>query len=60
MLSDVRGRDVSPLNLGMNAAYYYIQDQTIELIASSVTAKTKIRGVTEILSASSEFSALAT
>jgi pre-mRNA-splicing helicase BRR2 len=50
--------DVSPLNLGMIAAYYYTHYQTIELIASSVTAKTKIRGVTEILSAASEFSAL--
>jgi pre-mRNA-splicing helicase BRR2 len=50
--------DVSPLNLGMIAAYYYTQYQTIELIASSVTAKTKIRGVTEILAASSEFSML--
>ena len=50
--------DVSPLNLGMIAAYYYVQYQTIELIASSVTAKTKLRGVMEILSASSEFSSL--
>jgi len=47
--------DVSPLNLGMIAAYYYIQYRTIELMASSVTAKTKIRGVLEILSASWEF-----
>ena len=49
---------VSPLNLGMIAAYYYIQYTTIELIASSVTAKTKTRGVMEILSAASEFSNL--
>ena len=50
--------DASPLNLGMIAAYYYIQYTTIELIASSVTAKTKTRGVMEILSASSEFASL--
>lgn len=50
--------DVSPLNLGMIAAYYYIQYTTIELIASSVTEKTKTRGVMEILSAASEFSTL--
>lgn len=50
--------EVSPLNLGMIAAYYYIQYTTIELIASSVTEKTKIRGVMEILSAASEFSSL--
>jgi len=50
--------DVSPLNLGMIAAYYYLQYTSIELIASSVTAKTKTRGVMEILSAASEFSSL--
>ena len=50
--------DVSPLNLGMIAAYYYVQYETIELIASSVTAKTKVRGVLEILSHASEFGKL--
>jgi pre-mRNA-splicing helicase BRR2 len=50
--------DVTPLNLGMIAAYYYIQYTTTELIASSVTEKTKIRGVMEILAAASEFSSL--
>lgn len=50
--------DISPLNLGMIAAYYYIQYTTIELIASSITPKTKTRGVLEILSAASEFSSL--
>ena len=50
--------DISALNLGMIAAYYYVQYRTLELIASSVTAKTKIRGVLEILSASWEFSTL--
>eukprot|EP00979_Chaetoceros_neogracilis_P011401 scaffold2802_cov276-Chaetoceros_neogracile.AAC.6 len=50
--------DVSALNLGMIASYYYVQYTTIELIASSVTAKTKTRGVMEILSAASEFSSL--
>lgn len=50
--------DISPLNLGMIAAYYYVQYRTIELIASSITAKTKIRGVLEILAAAWEFSSL--
>jgi len=50
--------DVSPLNLGMIAAYYYIQYTSIELVASSVTAKTKTRGIMEILSAASEFSTM--
>ena len=50
--------EVSALNLGMIGAYYYIQYKTIDIIASSVTAKTKIRGVLEILSASWEFASL--
>ena len=50
--------EVSPLNLGMVAAYYYVQYRTIELIESSVTQKTKIRGILEILSAAWEFSTL--
>ena len=47
--------EVSPLNLGMIAAYYYVQYETIELIAASLTAKTKVRGILEILSHASEF-----
>lgn len=50
--------EVSPLNLGMIAAYYYVQYRSIELIESSITQKTKIRGILEILSAAWEFSAL--
>jgi pre-mRNA-splicing helicase BRR2 len=50
--------EISPLNLGMIAAYYYIQYKTIDIIASSITAKTKIRGVLEILAASWEFASL--
>jgi pre-mRNA-splicing helicase BRR2 len=50
--------DVSPLNLGMIAAYYYVQYETIELIAASLTAKTKVRGILEILSHASEFGTL--
>ena len=50
--------DLSPLNLGMIASYYYIEYTTIELFASSVTAKTKVKGVVEILAASSEFAHL--
>ena len=50
--------NVSPLNLGLIASYYYIQYTTIELFASSITEKTKIKGVLEIISASTEFSSL--
>ena len=50
--------ELSPLNLGMIASYYYIEYTTVELFASSITAKTKVKGVVEILAASSEFSRL--
>ena len=36
--------DISPLNLGLISSYYYIQYTTIEIFASSVTEKTKIKG----------------
>lgn len=51
--------DLLPLNLGMIASYYYIEYTTVELFASSLTAKTKVKGVLDILSAASEFSRLA-
>ncbi|KAK9818381.1 hypothetical protein WJX72_011703 [[Myrmecia] bisecta] len=47
--------DLEPLNLGMIAAYYYITYTTIEIFSSSLTAKTKFKGLLEILSAASEF-----
>ena len=47
--------EVTPLNLGMVAAYYYINYVTIELFSMSLTAKTKMRGLLEILTAASEF-----
>jgi pre-mRNA-splicing helicase BRR2 len=50
--------DLSPLNLGMIAGYYYIAYTTVELFASSLTEKTKLRGVLEILTASSEYAEL--
>ena len=50
--------DLEPLNLGMIAAYYYIAYTTIELLSSSLTAKTKLKGLLEIVSAASEFDAL--
>ena len=37
------GNDVSALNLGMIAAYYYIRYTTIELFNSSLNEKTKIK-----------------
>jgi len=47
--------DLSPLNLGMIAAYYYIAYTTIELFSSSLTSKTKLKGLLEILANASEF-----
>ncbi|XP_047332165.1 DExH-box ATP-dependent RNA helicase DExH12-like [Impatiens glandulifera] len=50
--------DLSPLNLGMIASYYYISYTTIERFSSSLTAKTKLKGLLEILSSASEYSLL--
>ncbi len=47
--------DCSPLNLGMIAAYYYINYTTIELFSMSLNSKTKLRGLIEIVAAASEF-----
>jgi pre-mRNA-splicing helicase BRR2 len=47
--------DVRPLNLGMIASYYYAQYTSIELFASSINAKTKMKGLITILCAASEF-----
>ena len=49
---------LSALNLGMIAAYYYIAYTTVELFASSLTEKTKLKGLLEILTASSEYDML--
>ncbi|KAL5015950.1 hypothetical protein ScPMuIL_005539 [Solemya velum] len=47
--------DVAPLNLGMIAAYYYINYTTIELFSMSLNAKTKIKGLVEIISHAAEY-----
>eukprot|EP00958_Prasinococcus_capsulatus_P026621 scaffold4916_cov371-Prasinococcus_capsulatus_cf.AAC.3 len=47
--------ELAPINLGMIAAFYYIRYTTIELFSSSLTAKTKLKGLLEILASSSEF-----
>ncbi len=47
--------DVMPLNLGMIAAYYNIKYTSIEVFNSSLNAKTKLKGLVDILSAASEY-----
>ncbi|KAF7817694.1 DExH-box ATP-dependent RNA helicase DExH12 [Senna tora] len=47
--------DLSPLNLGMIASYYYISYTTIERFSSSLTSKTKMKGLLEVLSSASEY-----
>ncbi|CAK9183443.1 unnamed protein product [Ilex paraguariensis] len=49
---------LSPLNLGMIASYYYISYTTIERFSSSLTSKTKLKGLLEILASASEFEQL--
>ncbi|DBA02303.1 TPA: hypothetical protein N0F65_006178 [Lagenidium giganteum] len=49
---------LTPLNLGMIAAYYYIKYTTIELFACSLTAQSKMKALLTILASASEFSDL--
>ncbi|XP_070055782.1 DExH-box ATP-dependent RNA helicase DExH12-like [Nicotiana tomentosiformis] len=49
---------LSPLNLGMIASYYYISYTTIERFSSSLTSKTKLKGLLEILASASEYKRL--
>jgi len=52
---DTGENEISPLNLGMIASYYYAQYTTVELFSASLTAKTKLKGILEIVSGASEF-----
>ncbi len=46
--------DLNPLNLGMIAAFYSVSYITVELFSSSITSKSKIRAITDILAAAQE------
>ena len=50
--------DLSTLNLGMISSYYYINYTTIERFSSSLTSKTKMKGLLEILALVSEYAHL--
>ncbi|KAJ9088373.1 Pre-mRNA-splicing helicase BRR2 [Entomophthora muscae] len=50
--------EVSSLNLGMIAAYYNIHYDTLDLLSHSLTSRTKLRGLLEIVAAANEFSQL--
>jgi pre-mRNA-splicing helicase BRR2 len=58
-ISIIDEMDVTPLNLGMIASYYSIKYTTIELFSSSLTAKTRMKGLIDLLSRASEFDRLA-
>jgi pre-mRNA-splicing helicase BRR2 len=47
--------DLSALNLGMIAAYYYIKYTTVELFSSGLKSKIKLNGLLEVLCSASEF-----
>ena len=46
--------DLELLNLGMISSYYYISYTTIEIFNSSLQAKTKLKGLLDIVTAASE------
>ncbi|GAN05971.1 pre-mRNA splicing factor [Mucor ambiguus] len=47
--------DISPLNLGMIAAYYNINYTTVDMFSVSLKNTTKLRGLLEIVSSATEF-----
>lgn len=49
------GDRVSALNPGIIATYYYLSYVSVDLFVSSLTTKTKMRGLLEVVSAASEF-----
>lgn len=54
-LAVVDGVHLDPLNLGTIASFYYVRYTTMELFSFSLTDKTKVRGLLEILANSTEF-----
>ncbi|KAH9647075.1 DExH-box ATP-dependent RNA helicase DExH12 [Citrus sinensis] len=50
--------DLCPSNYGMIASYYYISYKTIECFSSSLTSKTKMKGLLEVLASASEYAQL--
>ncbi|PKC16297.1 Sec63-domain-containing protein [Rhizophagus irregularis] len=50
--------DVTPLNLGMIAAYYNVSYTTVEMFSMSLNEKTKLKGLLEILSSAAEFESI--
>lgn len=54
-VNDKQVIELRPLNLGLIAAYYRVYPSTIEMYAVSLTSQTKLRGILELIAASSEF-----
>ncbi|XP_042430394.1 DExH-box ATP-dependent RNA helicase DExH12-like [Zingiber officinale] len=50
---------LKPLNLGLVASYYYISYTIIERFSSSITSKTKMKGLLDILASATEYAQLA-
>eukprot|EP01083_Nonionella_stella_P140495 430948_1 len=51
--------EISPLNLGMIAAYYYVQFSTIELFSSLLKPRSVLKSLLSALCAASEFEQIA-
>ena len=48
-------QDLAALNLGMIAAYYDVRFMTCDVFSLSLTDKTKLKGLLEIVSSAAEF-----
>eukprot|EP00122_Pirum_gemmata_P014481 Pgem_evm1s13501 len=50
--------DIEAQNLGMISSYYYIQYTTIEVFKASLTQKTKIKGLIQIIAHAAEYQSI--
>lgn len=54
----VEEEEITAMNLGTIASHYYVKHSTIEIYSTSINVKTKLRGLLEVLSYSTEFEQL--
>lgn len=50
--------NVLPLNLGMIASFYGLSSSTIDMMATAITEKAKIRGIIDIITTAAEYHSL--
>jgi len=55
ILLDDNEMDLSPLNLGIIASFYYVQYSTMEVFSSNIKPESKLRRILDVLTSATEF-----